>query len=144
VYLTGIGPEYSGYWIVLSAQHQIIETAPNIFQYTTFLEVGADSIGTANVWKDQTILAPSDIKVRRLIPNSRNVIDATASILTDGSQAYSNNGFTMVTNRPNPESESNVVPYVWVAERGTDSPSNQDTRDRSAAVVARLEAKGVL
>lgn len=144
VYLTGIGPEYSGYWIVLSAQHQIIETAPNIFQYTTFLEVGADSIGTANVWKDQAILAPSDIKVRRLIPNSRNVIDATSSILTDGSQAYSNNGFTMVTNRPNPESESNVVPYVWVAERGTDSPSNQDTRDRSAAVVARLEAKGVL
>jgi phage protein D len=144
VYLTGIGPEYSGYWIVLSAQHQIIETAPNIFQYTTFLEVGADSIGTANVWKDQTILAPSDIKVRSLLPNTRNVVDATASILTDGSQAYSNNGFTMVTNRSKPESESNVVPYVWVAERGTDSPSNQDTRDRSAAVVARLEAKGVL
>jgi hypothetical protein len=144
VYLTGIGPEYSGYWIVLSAQHQIIETSPNIFQYTTFLEVGTDSIGTANVWKDKTVLAPSDIKVRSLVPNSRNVIDAKTSVLTDGSQVYSNNGFTMITNRTKPESESNVVPYVWVAERGVDSPNNQDTRNRSSVVIARLEAKGVL
>ena len=59
-------------------------------------------------------------------------------------QRYSNNGFTVITNRPKPTSESNAVPYVWVAERGKDSPSNQDTRNRSAIVVARLEAKGVL
>jgi phage protein D len=144
VYLTGIGPEYSGYWIVLSAQHQIIETAPNIFQYTTFLEVGTDSIGTATVWKDEAITAPSQIKIRSLIPNSRNVVSATSSILTDGSQAYSNDGFTMITNREKPAAESNVVPYVWVAERGTDSPNNQDTRNRSAVVISRLEAKGVL
>lgn len=144
VYLTGIGPEYSGYWVVLSSQHQIIETAPNIFQYTTFIEVGTDSIGTATVWKDEAVIAPSDIKIRKLIPNSRNVVGATESVLTDGSQLYTNDGFTMVTNRPKPTSESNVVPYVWVAERGTDSPNNQDTRNRSAVVIARLEAKGVL
>jgi hypothetical protein len=59
-------------------------------------------------------------------------------------QRYGNNGFTVITNRPKPNSESNVVPYVWVAERGTDSPNNQDTRNRSAVVIARLEAKGVL
>ena len=59
-------------------------------------------------------------------------------------QRYSNNGFTTITNRPKPTSESNAVPYVWVAERSTDSPNNQDTRNRSAAVIARLEAKGVL
>jgi hypothetical protein len=85
VYLTGIGPEYSGYWVVLSAQHHIIEAAPNILKYTTFLEVGADSIGTANVWKDEAIVAPSDIKIRELIPNSRNVVGANASLLTRGS-----------------------------------------------------------
>jgi hypothetical protein len=86
VYLTGIGPEYSGYWVVLSAKHHVIETAPNILQYTTFLEVGTDSIGTASVWKDEAVLAPSDIKIRKLIPNTRNVVDANASILTDGYQ----------------------------------------------------------
>ena len=59
-------------------------------------------------------------------------------------QRYSNNGFTVITNRPKPNAESNVVPYVWVAERGSDSPNNQDTRNRSAVVIARLEAKGVL
>jgi len=144
VYLTGIGPEYSGYWVVLSAQHHIIETAPNILQYTTFLEVGTDSIGTASVWKDEAVLSPSDIKIRKLVPNSRNVVDATASLLTNGSQLYSNDGFTIVTNRPKPTSESNVVPYVWVAERGRDSANNQDSRNRSEVVVARLEAKGVL
>jgi hypothetical protein len=57
---------------------------------------------------------------------------------------YNNAGFTVVTNRPKPKSESNALPYVWVAERGRDSPSNQDTRNRSAVVIARLEAKGVL
>jgi hypothetical protein len=86
VYLTGIGPEYSGYWVVLSAKHHVVETAPNIMQYTTFLEVGTDSIGTASVWKDEAVLAPSDIKIRKLTLNARNVAGADASVLTDGYQ----------------------------------------------------------
>lgn len=144
VYLTGIGPEYSGYWVVLSAQHHIVETATNIFQYTTFLEVGTDSIGTANVWKDSIVHSPSDIKVRVLVADARNVVNGNTSLLTQGSKEYSNDGFTMITNRPKPEADSNVVPYIWVAERGTDSPNNQDTRNRSEVVIARLESKGVL
>lgn len=49
IYLTGLGPVYSGYWMVLSSVHSVVETSPNVFKYTTYLVIGADSLGVARV-----------------------------------------------------------------------------------------------
>jgi phage protein D len=54
IYLDGLGAQYSGYWIILSAEHRVIEQKLNQFKYTTVLEVGSDSLGTPGVWKDGT------------------------------------------------------------------------------------------
>jgi phage protein D len=143
VYLDGLGKDYSGYWIVLSARHHIIETSPNILTYITHLEVGADSLGQAFVYNDQTLL-PAEIGARVLVPNARNVAEVTESTLVRGTQEYANDGFSISENRPQPEYVASARPHVWVAKRGLDSPSNIDTRNRTAAVIKRLEGSGVL
>jgi phage protein D len=141
VYLDGIGPQYSGYWVVLYSEHSIIEEKPNIYKYITTVDVGADSIGQAQVWKGQAITAPSDVKVRVLVPDTRNVPDTTSSTLTQGTGTYANDGFNEVQNRTTP---SNVRPYVWIAVSPSDNPYSIDLRNRSDVVVKRLESKGVL
>lgn len=55
VYIDGVGPKYSGYWIVLSAQQRVVEYELNNMRYTTVLEIGADSLGSASVWEDGTV-----------------------------------------------------------------------------------------
>jgi hypothetical protein len=141
IYLEGIGPNYTGYWIVLYTEHNVVEQAPNVLKYTTILDVGADSIGQAQVWKGEVISSPSSVRVRTLVPDTRNVPLNTDSILTEGTGTYNNSGFTEVSNR---ETESNVKPYVWVATTVVDSPNNIDVRNRPQAIVRRLAARGVL
>ena len=141
IYLEGIGPNYSGYWVVLYTEHSVVEQSPNVLKYTTILDVGSDSIGQADVWKGKTITSPSDVRVRTLVPNTRNVPANTASVLTEGTGTYSNTGFTEVSNRA---TTANVKPYVWIAVNATDSPSNMDVRNRPEAVIRRLESRGVL
>jgi hypothetical protein len=140
VYLNGIGPEYSGYWIVLSAQHDVIEQGKNILKYTTTLEVGTDSIGKAAIWKGNDVGAPTDSGVRVLVPDTRNVPDTNSSILIPGNGVYFNS-FGEVTNRNTP---SNVKPYVWASVAPVDSPNNTAKNNRTEAVYRRLESKSAI
>ena len=141
IYLEGIGSNYSGYWIVLYTEHSVVESAPNVLKYTTILDVGADSIGQADVWRGEVITSPSSVRVRTLVPDTRNVPPNTSSVLSGGTGTYNNSGFTEVTNR---ETASNVRPHVWVAAAASDSANNIDVRNRPEAVVRRLAARGVL
>ena len=79
IYLEGIGNEYSGYWIVLASTHQVVESNPNIFTYVTYLTVGADSIGTANVFKGKKVSRPNTVRVRKLTPGVKNVVKVGSS-----------------------------------------------------------------
>lgn len=45
IYLENVGPEYSGYWVVLSVEHVVHYINLNDTKYTTVLEVGIDSLG---------------------------------------------------------------------------------------------------
>jgi phage protein D len=141
IYLEGIGSNYSGYWIVLYTEHSVVEQSPNILKYTTILDVGADSIGQAEVWKGENITSPSDVRVRTLVPDTRNVPPNNSSVLTEGTGTYNNSGFTEVSNRA---TTSNVRPHVWVAANVSDSVNNIDVRNRPEAIVRRLAARGVL
>lgn len=141
VYLEGLGPNYTGYWTVLYAEHHVIETSPNILSYTTTLDVGTDSIGQAQAWKGEVVSSPNTFKVRALVPDTRNVPVVSGSTLTEGTGTFSNVGFTEVTNR---STSSNVKPYVWVSISAGDNPVNIDIKNRPEVVVKRLESKGVL
>ena len=52
VYLDGLGPQYTGYWIPLSVEHVVQEESLNVMRYVTIMEVGADSLGAVSVWTD--------------------------------------------------------------------------------------------
>jgi phage protein D len=113
VYLSGLGPEYSGYWIVLSAQHKIIEESQNILKYTTVLQLGTDSLGSARPWLDGKLIdTPSVVQLRELVPgvrnevvNSSSLLDTTNSVwMSDGKNAGASTAFIN-----NPSKTSYVV-----------------------------------
>lgn len=144
VYLAGIGSDYSGYWIVMSVKHKVIETEPNILTYTTILQVGTDSIGTANVWSDGKVVAvPDVIQIRDLVPDTLNKVSNEASLLTDGNTVYSNEGFGSTNNRPQPT--TGKVPWVWQAggDIASDNSKYVSTSSISQAALDRLRAQGV-
>jgi len=105
IYLDGLGKDYSGYWIVIAATHHVVETNPNVFTYTTYLTVGADSIGNANVFKGRKVSRPNAVRVRNLKPRVKNVAHNGASvyvsppIVIDGTNRKNN--FSVSHNRPN-------------------------------------------
>jgi hypothetical protein len=70
IYLDGIGEPYTGYWVILEAQHCIVEEELNRQRYTTTLVVGTDSLGQAKAWTDSKTITSPDYKSRRtIIPN---------------------------------------------------------------------------
>lgn len=144
VYLSGIGTDYSGYWIVMSVNHRVIETQPNILRYTTVLQVGTDSIGSANVWSDgQVIDVPDVIQIRSIIPGVINKVANENSVLTDGNTVYSNEGFGSTNNRPQPT--TGKVPWIWQASGDISSDNNKyvSKSDINQATLDRLRAQGV-
>ena len=122
VYLSGIGGEYSGYWIVLSVQHRIVEESPNILRYTTVMQVGTDSLGSANVWEDNLLVpSPEVVRQRELIAGQRNEIYSDSSL------------FDTVNN-------------VWVSDNvnAGSTTAYVSTSDKTSYVISRLEKVGVL
>lgn len=115
VYLEGLGPDYSGYWIVLSAIHSVIETSPNVFQYTTTMDVGADSLGMARAFTKNDVTKPGKTKLRELTFGVRNVPIKHKTKLVRGSSKISNVGLSSVTNRSKGTKALNATPYVYKA-----------------------------
>jgi phage protein D len=145
VYLSGIGADYTGYWIVLSSRHDIVETQPNVFTYTTVLEVGADSLGQASVMESLLVTAPSATTTRSLTAGVRDVpLSGSAIINTSGTVSPTNNGFAPATLRPQPTTNAPITKHKWVAKNASAMNSKTDVKNRSAAVIQKLEAKGVL
>lgn len=68
VRIEGVGPQYSGFWIVLSCQHIIVEESTNVFKYVTQMELGTDSLGEAKPWTD-----PASIETTRTSTVSDNL-----------------------------------------------------------------------
>jgi hypothetical protein len=70
IFLDGLGTTYSGYWVVLSTEHRIIEQQLNQQMYTTIMTVGADSLGNADSWADNKVVtSPDYLPKRKIIPN---------------------------------------------------------------------------
>jgi phage protein D len=145
IYLTGLGPDYSGYWVVLATQHHIVETAQNVFKYTTKLQIGSDSLGSANKLSPNYIEAPNPIKIRKLVPNVKNTVVSKKSVLNNGSSKYNNPGFSKVTKRPKKKTSSRNTAAVWVnPSPNTPLAVALGTHNKTAATQARLKNMGVV
>jgi len=145
VYLTGLGPDYSGYWVVVAAQHHIVETSQNTFKYTTKLLIGSDSLGSANPLSPNFVAAPSPIKTRKLVAGKKNNTASKKSHLRRGSSKHNNPGFSQVTKRPKLVKASRNTSSTWV----NPNPHSNDTQlhkvtIKTLAVQNRLKAMGVL
>lgn len=118
VYLDGVDRVYNGYWIILSVEHHIIETSPNVLKYTSFVQVGADSLGAANQLNSTKILRPATIKKRALIPGTKNYPPSNKSSLSKGTNKSGNN-FSQITRRAKGSEYVNSTPHIWVFDGTT-------------------------
>jgi phage protein D len=141
IYLSGLGPDYSGYWIALTVTHKVIEEKPNVFKYTTIIDVGSDSLGVAEVWQDGKLIStPEVIQTRVITTGQKDIAISNTSALTTGTGVNNNAGFGETTNRSQPTTDAS--PYVWVAEGTNTSTVDLFVQDsnKTAATVARLGA----
>jgi hypothetical protein len=88
VILTGLGPEYSGYWIVLSVEHVVTTQNRQGQVYTMNVEVGLDSLGapdsswlnTQNMSTTNTVsFGVSPQELQRVVPSDPILITTISS-----------------------------------------------------------------
>jgi Phage tail baseplate hub (GPD) len=118
IYLDGLGAPYSGYWVILETEHNIIEEELNRQRYTTTLTVGTDSLGDAAQWTDsQTVLAPNYEPKRTIIPNIRQTKIQPTTILNKKvkyDNSYIRSSFGEIENRAKPNINGRTnAPSMW-------------------------------
>lgn len=145
VFLDGLGPTYSGYWVVLSTEHRIIEEKRNMQRYTTVLTVGIDALGSAAAWNDNKVVtSPEYSPTRTIIPNVKqtNVIPTT-SLNTPGTtySPQADTSFTSTENRAAPNGYTQAP--LWKSE--TDSLNNIiQVPTKSPIIVERLLRRAIV
>ncbi|CAB4174335.1 COG3500 Phage protein D [uncultured Caudovirales phage] len=144
VFLDGVGNTYSGFWIVLSTEHEILETELNRYTYVTKIVVGADSLGAADRWTDNKTVSQPDYKPSRtVIANVRQtkVKPATKIVKRKINLGPQNKGsFGSATNREKPTVSSYALePAYW--KTGTQTLSSITEVVRPPAVILNRLAK---
>lgn len=137
IHVTGVGPSYNGFWVVLSAEHVIVEEARNVFKYTTILELGSDSLGVAQTWTDsKTITAPNKKPKRVVKANVKQTKVRPLTVLNIKRKRVvdTNKGsFGTINNRPKPS-----------AVNGRSTAANTwKSKTRSLNTVIASKKKGV-
>jgi len=144
VYLEGIGGEYSGYWVILSAEHQITTPQRNMQQYVTVLTVGTDSLGSASSWTDNQVVKSPDYKPKRkVIPSVRQTNKkAKTKIVKPNNRTTpaSKGSFGKIKNRVKVTSVKNLPP-TW--KSGSPSLSSAAPTVSTSAVVSARHKKAV-
>ena len=125
IYLDGLGNYYTGYWTILSTEHKVIEKERNSQIYTTILNIGTDSLGTAVTWTDgQLVTQPAAISARTVIPNVRQTaVVPTSNILKTSPNLgpQSVGSFGTLANR----TKTTTNGPVWVSATATLNPTAQ-------------------
>ena len=128
VYLEGIGGIYSGYWIVLSATHEVVEESVNKFRFVTYLEIGTDSLGSARVFDDNSIVV-------------RPITQSKSEFLTQQSQLSATSSFYNLSNYANVTIDKTGAVFktpTWVSG-AVDLDAKKKYVNRPPEVVKRLE-----
>lgn len=148
VYIDGAGESYSGYWIVLSAEHRVISKSYNTQIYTTILTLGTDSLGSAVVGADNRIVQRPNPKPKRVItPGVRQTNVKPKTKLAVGTKHPTKQktvGFGNISNRAKPKiANQTIIPTKWKSPSGNLNRTTK-TSNRSSTVVAKLRRIGVL
>lgn len=148
IYLDGVGEPYGGYWIILATEHRVVSESYNTYKYTTILQLGTDSLGSADRGKDnRTIFQPNPVKKRTIKPNVRQTNKKPKLKLKTGSNHPNKKaitGFGEIKNRAKPMTANRViVAKKWVSPSGNLRTATT-TAGRSKVVVGKLRSKGVL
>jgi phage protein D len=142
VYLDGIGSTYSGYWVILGAQHKIVETERNVYSYTTELYIGTDSLGAAERFGGSLVSSPPLKKIRTVKPGiAQSKKKPTSKMIKNNVKSNKRNvtSFGKIGNRAKPTAGVKS-PSVWK----TSSPVKKITfteKKRSVAVTTRLQKR---
>jgi hypothetical protein len=140
--------EYSGFWVILEAQHKLTSTGHTQFLYTTELTLGTDSLGEAVAGvNNKLIKVPNSRAKRTIIPNVRQTNKKPKTTLKAGSLPQTKNaqvGFGTIKNRTKPKTANQVIiGKKWVSPSGNLAKITK-TKSRSQTVVKKLRSKGVL
>lgn len=142
VYLNGIGSTYSGYWVILGAQHKIVETERNVYKYTTELYIGTDSLGSAEKFGGTLVYSPPLKKVRTVKPGiAQTKKKPTSKIIKNNVKANKRNvtSFGKIGNRAKPIAGVKA-PSTWKTTAPIKKITFTETK-RSAAVTTRLQKR---
>lgn len=148
VYIDGAGEAYSGYWIVLSAEHKVTSSSYNTQVYVTTLTLGTDSLGAAVAGADNKMIQRPNVRAKRtIIPNVRQTNKKPETKLRVGTKKPTKQGpvgFGTVSNRAVPKvAKQVVVPTKWKSTAGNLNKVTKPT-GRSSTVVNKLRRTGAL
>lgn len=142
VFLDGIGTTYSGYWVILGAQHKIVETERAVYTYVTELYIGTDSLGAAQRFGGELVAFPPTKKVRAVTPGKAQTKKVPKTKLIQNNVLANRKNvasFGKIGNRSKPTAGLKT-PSIWK----TTEPIKKvvfTEKKRSAAVTARLQKR---
>lgn len=142
VYLDGIGTTYSGYWVILGAQHKITEEEVGAFTYTTELYIGTDSLGAAERFGGTLVSSPPLKKVRAVKPGiKQSKAKPKSKIIKNKVKSNKRNvtSFGKIGNRAKPTAGVKA-PSVWKTTAPVKKITFTETK-RSPAVTKRLQKR---
>ena len=128
IYLDNVGNEYSGYWTILSVEHQIIEEHLNQQMHTIVLTVATDSLGQiVDVAKNVT---PPIEQLRKIIPNVRNTTVKPSTVVKKPGLTIQPTQVISLVNKSNQASPSGqlITPTTWASTHGSLNTPAPETR----------------
>jgi len=132
VYLGRVGAEYSGYWTVLSVEHDIVEESINMQKFTTHLTVGTDSLGeVANPAYPTKPLARGIRHIKPNVRNTRVLPKTTVNNPGINVSPVKSNQLVNRTNRPKPR-DKQLSNAAWSSDTSSLN-SKPPAKSRSAA-----------
>lgn len=147
IYLEGVGPTYSGYWTVLSAEHVVTETERNTASYVTNVVLGTDSLGATGGWIDGRVVPAPPMQPKRTIKPGKNQSNKRAAkpVLKKASVRGNNNkvgSFGKIGNRSKVTAKVKT-PSTWASAKKTTNVTFTPKKVKSPTVANRLRAKAL-
>jgi hypothetical protein len=146
IYLDGLGPDYSGFWTVISATHVVVESQRNVFKYVTQLLLGTDSLSVANI-SGTSGEVPTLESLRLLNPGKLNIPIADSTVLSNLNPADSvtqSVAFSPLSNsKLKATSQGTKQAPIWKSTKKNLKSNTSRLTHRSMLAVDRLGRTGI-
>lgn len=144
IYLTGIGTDYTGYWILLSVEHVVHYISLTETKYSTVIEVGIDSLGPTSL--SNINIGFNELPERENIvyvePNTRQNLSSPISLLNVKSIPVQNevvNTFGSINNRQRTSKFRNELIATWENNLGDIRIKQDKSSNRSVYSAQKIK-----